>query len=367
MPRILLVEDDDTLREEMLTWLELEGYQTATATTGRAGLAAAVAEAYDLVISDIMMPDMDGPQLLNELRRRTDTRLLPVIFVTARAERSDVRLGMQLGADDYIIKPFTRLELLMAVETRLARLTEQQRQRDESLAALQRVLHHTLPHELRTPLSGILGFAELLQDVDSFSHKELREMAQLVMTSGKRLHRLLENYLLYAQIELIRKDEAKTELLRAARFDGANTVVKRIAERLSTQYNRRDDLELFLEEHDPLLAISSEDWEKIVIEIVDNAFKFSKQGQPVLIGAGLGDGAYLLSVQDHGRGMTPEQLKQIAAYVQFDRKVYEQQGLGLGITIARSLTELYAGSLHIQSKLEAGARVFVRLPVPQAV
>ena len=83
-----------------------------------------------------MMPDMDGLELLTELRKRPDTRLLPVIFVTARAERSDVRLGMQLGADDYITKPFTRMELLQAVATRLARQAEQQQKVDDSLAAL---------------------------------------------------------------------------------------------------------------------------------------------------------------------------------------------------------------------------------------
>ena len=118
MPRILLVEDDDILREEMATWLEFEGYVTTAAASGQAGLQEAIDEKYDLVVSDIMMPDMDGLELLTELRKRPDTRLLPVIFVTARAERSDVRLGMQLGADDYITKPFTRLELLQAVATR---------------------------------------------------------------------------------------------------------------------------------------------------------------------------------------------------------------------------------------------------------
>jgi DNA-binding response OmpR family regulator/anti-sigma regulatory factor (Ser/Thr protein kinase) len=364
MPRILLVEDDATLREEMMTWLEFEGYRTTAAATGRQGLEAVEFTSYDLVVSDIMMPDMDGLELLTALRGRTDTHLLPVIFVTARAERSDVRLGMQLGADDYITKPFTRAELLQAVATRLARQEEQQRQMDESLAALQRVLHYTLPHELRTPLSGILGFAELLLDVEELSRDELREMAELIQHSGMRLHRLVENYLLYAQIELMRHDGEKTQLLRAARYDGANTTVQRVAEQIAAKYNRADDLQLYLEECNPLLSISGEDWEKIATEVIDNAFKFSHPGSVVMIGAGLGGGEYLLSVQDHGRGMSAEQVRQVAAYVQFDRKIYEQQGLGLGLTIARSLAELYAGSLHIQSRPEAGARVFVRLPLP---
>lgn len=364
MIRILLVEDDDMLREEMHMWLEFEGYQPIATATGRDALDRAISEPFALVVSDIMMPDMDGLELLTELRKRPDTRLLPVVFVTARADRSDIRLGMQLGADDYITKPFTRGELLNAVATRLARSAEHAQQVNDSLAALQRVLHYTLPHELRTPLNGILGFAELiLVDAQRLAPSELIEMAHVIRQSGIRLHRLIENYLLYAQIELARDDAAKTKTLRSARMGGASDTVRQIASNLASHYSRGEDLQLFLDEGDPVLPVSSEDWEKIVYEIVDNAFKFSKRGSSVLIGAGVGDGVYLLSVQDHGRGMSPEQIKQIGAYVQFDRKIYEQQGLGLGLTIARSLVELYAGSLHVQSEVGQGSRLFVQLPL----
>jgi signal transduction histidine kinase len=235
----------------------------------------------------------------------------------------------------------------------------------DSVAALQRVLHYTLPHELRTPLAGILGFADLmLLDAETLQPSEIAEMAHIIRQSGQRLQRLIENYLLYAQIELMREDASKLQALRSARFGGASAVVHQIAGDVAAEYERSADLQLFLDECDPLLAISAVDWEKIVEEVVDNAFKFSKRGAPVLIGAGMGEGGYLLSVQDHGRGMTEEQVKLIGACVQFDRKIYEQQGLGLGLAIARSLVELYAGSLHVQSEQGAGARVFIRLPLP---
>lgn len=367
MNRILVVEDDDSLREEMAMWLEFEGYHPFTAATGREAIEEIDSNSFDVVVSDIMMPDLDGFELLAELRKRADTQLLPVIFVTARSERRDVRLGMQLGADDYITKPFTRAELLEAVETRLTRRTAHAQQMTDSVAALQRVLHYTLPHELRTPLAGILGFADLmLLDAETLNPSEIAEMAHIIHQSGQRLQRLIENYLLYAQIELMREDLEKLRTLRSARFGGASDIVRQIAIDLAAEYERSADLQLFLDECDPMLSLSAVDWEKIVEEVVDNAFKFSKRGAPVLIGAGMDEEGYLLSVQDHGRGMTPEQVKLIGACVQFDRKIFEQQGLGLGMTIARSLTELYAGSFHIQSEQNSGTRIFVRLPLPKS-
>ena len=105
MPRILLVEDDDILREEMATWLEFEGYVTTTAASGQAGLQEVIDEKYDLVVSDIMMPDMSGYEVLHHLRSNPATRHIPVIFVTAMTEFEDEERGFALGAVDYIVKP----------------------------------------------------------------------------------------------------------------------------------------------------------------------------------------------------------------------------------------------------------------------
>src|SRR4030067_5261 len=119
MKRVLVTEDDDAIRENILDLLEAEGYAVATAKNGLAGAQLAHDDLPDLIICDIMMPDLDGYGVLDELRKDPATATIPFIFLTAKADKSDVRRGMELGADDYLTKPFTRDELIKATETRL--------------------------------------------------------------------------------------------------------------------------------------------------------------------------------------------------------------------------------------------------------
>jgi DNA-binding NarL/FixJ family response regulator len=122
MKTILIVEDDALTRENLGTILEMEGYQTVTAPDGRAGVESALASPPDLVLCDVSMPVMDGHATLRELRADPRTADVPFIFLTARGERRDLRDGMNLGADDYLVKPVEAEDLLAAIESRLTRL-----------------------------------------------------------------------------------------------------------------------------------------------------------------------------------------------------------------------------------------------------
>lgn len=119
MKTILLIEDNKDVRENTAEILELSGYKVLTAANGKAGVEVAVKERPDLIICDIMMPQLDGYGALHLLSKNKDTASIPFIFLTAKTERSDFRKGMEMGADDYITKPFDDVELLNAVETRL--------------------------------------------------------------------------------------------------------------------------------------------------------------------------------------------------------------------------------------------------------
>lgn len=121
MTKILVVEDEATIREKLITVLGFEGFETLGAADGRAGVELARAEHPDLIVCDIMMPDLNGYGALRELRADPSTAAIPIIFLTAAASRADMRKGMELGADDYITKPYTVEELLAAVRTRLSR------------------------------------------------------------------------------------------------------------------------------------------------------------------------------------------------------------------------------------------------------
>jgi CheY-like chemotaxis protein/tRNA A-37 threonylcarbamoyl transferase component Bud32 len=119
--RIVIIEDDPIIQEEVLDWLLFEGYETYSASNGREGVELVMSVRPDLIISDIMMPEMDGYQVLRHLQSNPDTSMIPFIFMSALADRQAVRHGMNLGADDYLTKPFTNNELLGAVQTRLSK------------------------------------------------------------------------------------------------------------------------------------------------------------------------------------------------------------------------------------------------------
>lgn len=119
MKSILVIDDNRDIRENTAEILDLAGYKTFTAENGKKGVDAAIKERPDLIICDIMMPELDGYGVLHLLKKNADTLEIPFIFLTAKTERSDFRKGMEMGADDYITKPFEDIELLNAIEVRL--------------------------------------------------------------------------------------------------------------------------------------------------------------------------------------------------------------------------------------------------------
>lgn len=138
MKKVLIIEDDDVLRENTSELLDLNGYYTITAPNGAIGVSLAKNEQPDIIVCDIMMPELDGYGVLKELSENEETNLIPFIFLSAKTERKDVRLGMNLGADDYITKPFEEEELTSAIESRLAKtaiLSEQYQHPDTTLTA----------------------------------------------------------------------------------------------------------------------------------------------------------------------------------------------------------------------------------------
>lgn len=135
MPRILIIEDERTLREEIGEILKFEGFEVLEAEHGKEGLALALNHKPDLILCDIMMPEMNGTDVLKNLMQSEDTRHLPFIFITALGERTDVRKGLDLGADDYLIKPFSVKELLGSVNSRLKKSELVQKRLQASVTA----------------------------------------------------------------------------------------------------------------------------------------------------------------------------------------------------------------------------------------
>jgi DNA-binding NarL/FixJ family response regulator len=121
MKKILVIEDQAPMRRNIALMLEMEGFSVVTAENGRIGVETALREMPHLIICDVMMPELDGHAVIQTLRGESSTATLPFIFLTARSDNADVRIGMNFGADDYLVKPVNRDDLLAAVEARLAR------------------------------------------------------------------------------------------------------------------------------------------------------------------------------------------------------------------------------------------------------
>ncbi len=173
MPKILIVDDHEDIRENIAEILMLAGYESITAENGRRGVELATKEKPDLIICDIMMPELDGYGVLHLLRKNEDTAFTPFIFLSAKTERSDLRKGMDMGADDYITKPFDDIELLNAVETRLKKFSILQAKYsadDKGASDLIKKLNG----------SGLLDMQLSKYDTDNFSKK------QVLYAEGKR-------------------------------------------------------------------------------------------------------------------------------------------------------------------------------------
>jgi signal transduction histidine kinase len=214
----------------------------------------------------------------------------------------------------------------------------------------------SLPHEFFTPLNGILGFSEILtRDFDSLNRNEIIEMLQYISKDALRLKKLTENFIAFAQLEMMGKNPDKVEALRKSYFVNPKEALLNSARQVSHDYSREDDLILEIEE--AFVRISEGYLKKALGEIIDNAFKFSDKGTSVIVSSMKNDTSVMISVSDNGRGMSREQIASIGAYMQFDRKLHDQQGSGLGLIIAKKITELHGGEFNIQSSAQGGTRV----------
>jgi len=362
MKRILVIDDEEWLREMVHMALTQRGYEVIEANNGAIGVEAAHKHLPDLVLCDVNMDKMDGYATLSALRNESATATIPFILMTGLADNAGMRHGMELGANDYLPKPFTLDGLYAAVEARLKIAEKVQEKAGEALKDLRDNLSMMLPHELRTPLNGILAYGELLaMDPSSLSPEEIADMGQTIAQSGRALQRLIETFLAYSQLEIIRADPQKIASLRGKPTLAADQLVEREARRIAEEAKRPADLQLQLS---PVAApISEEYFAKLIGELTHNGFKFSKAGTPVIVTLSAGADATVLSVKDHGRGMTADQITKVGAFMQFDRKTHEQQGLGLGLTIARRLAEIHGGTLTLESEFGVGATAWVKFPL----
>lgn len=363
--KILVVEDAHALRKDIMEMLRFEGFEVTGAENGLVGLEAARAQFPDLIICDIMMPELDGFGMLAELQKNAHEATIPFVFLTALTDKKDMRQGMQLGANDYLTKPFTAQELIQAVYTQLNKRIQYDILSNTRLDQLRHNIMLALPHELRTPLTGIIGFSDLLaMDASYMEPAQTEEMAGYINNAAQRLYRLTENYVIYAQIEVIIQDEARRNAMRQHQTSFPGETIHGQAMKQAMMYRREADLKLELTQDVPV-AMFEDHLRKVAEELVDNAFKFSAAGKPVSVKTSVSGKHFILTVTDQGRGFAPRHVREIGLYQQFDRQQHEQQGSGFGLAIVKRMAELHGAEFDIELLPGPSTRVTLRIPLAQ--
>ena len=362
MTTVLVIEDEIPILENIIEILEFHRFDVIGVANGLEGVALARKNLPDLIICDIMMPMLDGYGVLLQLSTDPLTASIPFIFLTAKISRADMRRGMELGADDYITKPFSAQELLAAVNARLDKQEALDNRHQQQMENLRHGIVHAMPHEFRTPLTGIIGYASIIhEDVETLELDELREMSKRILEAANRLHRQIENYLLYAQLELAEVDPTRGDVTMAGETASPAEMTQELALQRASDDSRERDLSFELV--NAPVRIAEMNLQRVVRELIDNAFKFSPSGTLVQIKSSPNGSHWTLSITDHGRGMTAAQISNIGAYMQFQRKLYEQQGSGLGLAIAGRLAGLHKGHLEIASAPGKYTTVNLALPI----
>lgn len=358
MKRILVIEDDPAVRGLITESLQMRGWHPLEAENGKAGVECATKDLPDLILCDIQMPLKNGFEVLRDLRKNPACATTPFVFLTGLAEKPDIRQAMELGADDYLVKPFTVKELIAAVETRFQRQELLNLTADQKLDELRGNLSFALPHELVTPLNSILGYSDLL--LTATTPEQTREFAELIRSAGGRLKGLIEKFLLFAQLEVLAAAPGSHLADSATSSEETADTIIAAAERAAEESRRSSDLRL--EVSPAQHSITSSHLARLVQELLDNAFKFSSAPSLVELRSGWDNGSFVLEAVDHGRGFSTEQIRKVGAHLQFDRKLQEQQGTGLGLAICRRIAELYGGAMEIASEPDRETRVRIRLP-----
>ncbi len=363
--KILVIEDEQYIRENMQELLEAKGYSVRSAINGKQGVLEAIDFRPNLILCDIMMPKMDGFKVLEQVRQTSTIQSTPFIFLTAKIDKNDVRHGMEMGADDYITKPFTAKELVNSIEARLKRQEKLGIQYNKVKHELDTTVFSTYYHEFNTPLHGIVGGLNLLISAGkSFSEKQVHDLLVSILKSSIRLNHSLSNLMLY---EEIKRAEIHPEL--ESMFTNGQSGSfwhQKIKDELVTIskeiYNRPLDLEIEFTAPQEL-AISFEYLLRILIELTDNALKFSKAGLKVIVTGKKVNDVYVFTIADEGVGFALNNVEEINAFKQFNRKRFEQQGLGIGLYLTKQLAAFNHCQLQIQTAEEKGTTVTIKIPL----
>jgi len=359
--RILVVDDTEANRDLLKEILELDGNQVRLASDGAEALRAVADSVPDLVLLDVSMPGIDGLEVCRRLRADARTASLPIILVTALAERSHRLEGIAAGANDYLTKPIDRPDLLLRVRNalRLRRLHTELAEQYRKLQELEQMrdgLVHMLVHDLRTPLTGITAYFQLVRRrVDEIGEAELSQDLEGMGSSVNRLTAMVGDVLDVSRLE------ANAMPLRLVETD-----LRGLAAEVVTSLGRTEHATVI--QHlggQPVPAAVDVDLiRRVIANLVGNALKFSPQGGEVHLEVARASAGAEIRVRDTGEGISPE----------YHQRIFEKFGQargasatgirssGLGLAFCKLAVEAHGGSIGVESRVGEGSTFRVQLP-----
>ncbi|MCL4265196.1 MAG: hybrid sensor histidine kinase/response regulator [Anaerolineae bacterium] len=356
LPTVLVVDDKPENLQLLSQILRGSGYRVKVAGDGRAALHVSQMDPPDLILLDIMMPEMDGYELCRQFKAAPQTRNVPIIFISALSSPFDKAHAFAAGGIDYITRPFQAEEVLTHVQTHLTIRNLQQDLLDQ-IAELD-AFAHTVAHDLKNPLSLIIGFTELLAlDNETMTAVQRAELLQNVLKSGYKAVNIIDELLLLSSV---RKQDVPLQPVEMGR------IVQNAQKRLSLMM-AESGASLVLPDTWPA-SLGYAPWlEEVWVNYLSNAIKYGGQPPYAELGATLQpDGIVRFWVKDNGPGLTAEQQARLfAEFTRLDK--IRADGHGLGLSIVRRIMDKLGGTVGVESEPGAGSTFYFTLPAADAI
>jgi len=358
----VLVVDDNQVNLQLLShMLTRHGYKVQTVNSGARALEAVQINPPDLILLDIMMPEMDGYQVCERLKAHEQTRDIPILFISALDATEDKVNAFAVGGVDYISKPFQAAEVMARVRAHLGLralqkdLRREIAERDKLIAELD-AFAHTVAHDLKTPLTSIIGYAQLLEHAyTTLSDEDRRSYLGMIAQRGHDMNNIIEELLLLAGVR--RMEEVKMKPLDMA------DIVARAQRRLSDVIaEHQAEIVLPLANNWPV-AVGYGPWiEEVWANYISNAIKYGGRPPRVKLGATeQEDGTVRFWVRDNGAGLSSEEQGRL--FTPFTRlSQVRVKGHGLGLSIVRRIVEKLGKQVGVESDEGEGSTFFFTLP-----
>lgn len=359
-PKIVWADDNadmrDYVRKLLSPRIEVQAF-----SDGQKALAAVQRDHPDLVLADIMMPHLDGFSLTKAIRADPNTRSIPVILLSARAGDEARVEGLEAGADDYLVKPFTARELVGLVEAHL-KLSLQRRQTEEALREGDRRKDEflaILAHELRNPLAPILTALQMIRTPD-LDRKTVEQLHGIMDRQSHLLVRLVDDLMEVSRITRGRIELRKQQVELETLVQRAVETSRPLIDAAHHQFTVRLPNERLTIEGDPVRLAQA------LSNLLNNSAKYTEEFGHIWLTAKRENSNLVLSVRDNGIGIPADMLPRVFNLFTQVRRSYSraQGGLGIGLALVRSLVEMHGGKVEAKSAGPGlGSEFIIRLPL----